>query len=460
MLSRLIGHFAIIINILSLIKVNYCMCLKPLALSVTTDIDSFDQKIYLFTGDKEPTDVEKIRQFVVERQLSEAMRIQLLEYVLNYVSTATLCTLKDGDIYVSIDSLSDSKISGGRIATALNLISDQNVHPSQIWTVDSEPSYKIVLIGNDELISSRIRSRGTFGPVDAIRDLVASAKKARQGNTSSVNTVDEPLSVVTTDAVGVIIDVGANLGTVSLYGASLGERVISFEPVPSLAVRLRASCVLNGWCGDGKHIDMSGGEQSVYAALKGLAREKMLVLQAGVGDGTVVSADLSYDWQAGVTNSGAGSMHSVKGSPFLDSESFNATAGGLFRIDIVTLDSVASALGLIPPLDSPAECASADPFPPIDVLKLDCEGCEPQALQGAARVFKLNPPHALVTEANEERLQAGGWSTLAYLQEIERLGYDVFNLDLSVKFSPVDEDKLTALDLRNKVHDFACLRRS
>lgn len=435
---------------------------KPLILHVkTVHLDAtLDEKLFLFNNDKSISDVEKIRQFVEQRRLSDTMRIQLLEYALNHVSSSPMRTLRDNDIYFSMNSENSSNVSFERISKAVELINEEKVFPSHIWTSESEPAFKIVLLGSEELISSRIREYGSFGPIMAVRDLVDSAKSARLQNLSSmnINAVGDidGRTINTRDQSGVVIDVGANLGSISLYAASLGERVISFEPVPTLSIRLRASCILNGWCEDGDQVQIAGDVTALTAALQGLRQQKMLVLSAGVGNETGSSANLAYDWQGGeIRNSGTGSMHSVKDSRFLDSNRFGAT-GEYLTINVVTLDSVAAALGLIPAsIDQKDET-----FDPIDILKLDCEGCEPQALQGATRIFEFNPPYAIITEANEERLLAGGWSTLTYLQEIERLGYDVFDMNMKIKHSPMDEEKVLSFDLFNKVHDFICLRRS
>jgi FkbM family methyltransferase len=44
------------------------------------------------------------------------------------------------------------------------------------------------------------------------------------------------------------IDVGANIGTYSLWAADLGAEVIAIEPNSVAAQRFRANCALNGYC--------------------------------------------------------------------------------------------------------------------------------------------------------------------------------------------------------------------
>ena len=69
-------------------------------------------------------------------------------------------------------------------------------------------------------------------------------------------------------------------------------------------------------------------------------------------------------------------------------------------VETVTIDDVLLQLGLLPPLiaDPHADRQTPPRCPPISVLKLDCEGCEPHALLGAVRMFRHNPPQYIVTE--------------------------------------------------------------
>ena len=76
------------------------------------------------------------------------------------------------------------------------------------------------------------------------------------------------------------------------------------------------------------------------------------------------------------------------------------------EVETVTIDDVLLDLGLLPPVQ-PVDSEigqNAPQYPPISVLKLDCEGCEPGALLGAERMFRYNPPQYIITEVRSGRL--------------------------------------------------------
>lgn len=65
-------------------------------------------------------------------------------------------------------------------------------------------------------------------------------------------------------------------------------------------------------------------------------------------------------------------------------------------------------------------------IPKIDVIKMDIEGAEPQALRGMTQAIRSNPHLALVVELCPANLTEGGVSTEAFLAQLHDLGLRTF----------------------------------
>jgi FkbM family methyltransferase len=138
----------------------------------------------------------------------------------------------------------------------------------------------------------------------------------------------------------VFYDLGANVGFLSLIGARLvgeGGQVVAFEPVPTTAALLRRNASLNGF----DHVDV------VEAAVGARAGRARLVLEE------------------------ASQMAHLSTVPGM------AEAGTTSEIDVEVLT-----------LDAHLDDGASPP----DVIKIDVEGAEIDALQGMARTISAHHP--------------------------------------------------------------------
>ncbi len=87
---------------------------------------------------------------------------------------------------------------------------------------------------------------------------------------------------------GLVVDVGANLGIVSLFAAKHGCRVYAFEPQPELASSIRLAQKLN------EDFATNSETNAVKSAGSDLFMPKIVVSENIVGDGTAVVGSISH----------------------------------------------------------------------------------------------------------------------------------------------------------------------
>jgi hypothetical protein len=76
---------------------------------------------------------------------------------------------------------------------------------------------------------------------------------------------------------------------------------------------------------------------------------------------------------------------------------------------------------------------------PVRFIKLDVEGAEPQAIQGASRILREDRPFIL-SELHPAQLErASGITPGDFLEQLRRLGYRARNLDGGVLDEPDPE---------------------
>jgi FkbM family methyltransferase len=165
----------------------------------------------------------------------------------------------------------------------------------------------------------------------------------------------------------VFYDVGANVGFFTLVGARLvgpTGRVVSFEPVPWCANAVRRNIELNGF-------DHAQIRAEAVGAADGTAR--LLV----VGEAS---------WS------------------HLESTGRHADVRDEIDVDVVSIDSL----------------VAAGTIPPPDVMKIDTEGAELQAIEGARATIAEHRP-AIVCELHD--------TNEAFVALMDELGYATTNLD-------------------------------
>ena len=150
------------------------------------------------------------------------------------------------------------------------------------------------------------------------------------------------------------VDVGANIGSCSLFMAAQGINVVAFEPHPSNLYYFTRSVEMN-----------------VKAGI--FPKHRVKIYPYGCGDRDATSTIFTE-----VGNLG----NSVVGAPVSDSSDIKRSSVN-HTIRIVTLDSVLWPVPTLPP-------------PAIPCMKMDVQGFETKALRGAARLMgaKVRGRHA------------------------------------------------------------------
>jgi FkbM family methyltransferase len=166
----------------------------------------------------------------------------------------------------------------------------------------------------------------------------------------------------------VIFDVGANLGIYSLTSAAINPaaRLVAFEPTPAIAAHLRRTLEDN-------HLDMITVVEKAAARTSGTA----------------------------ILNLFGAKIEGNEGMNFVTQEAVSA--------DSVTIETVS--------LDDFCQLQGIDQ---IDLLKIDIQGNEPEALRGAERLLSEGRIRCIFTELNWEtdpEKSAPAWEVVELLQK-------------------------------------------
>ncbi len=158
------------------------------------------------------------------------------------------------------------------------------------------------------------------------------------------------------------VDVGANVGYFTLLAATLGARVVAYEPTPSVFARLKENVALNGFQAD--------------------------LVNAAVMD-----------------KPGTLSLHLSGDDP--EANSVFGNDGQCVRVPAISLDEDLPAHGI----------------EHVDLLKIDAEGAEPFVLDGATRLLSSPNPPAILVEVNAFTLNCAGLQPSDILSRLESHGY-------------------------------------
>jgi len=187
---------------------------------------------------------------------------------------------------------------------------------------------------------------------------------------------------------GVFIDVGANIGSMTLLGAKVAAagHVYAFEPSDHHSDRLAHNLKLNGFV-------------NVTLVRKGVhERSGVALLYRPRTDHTV-------------NNSGAASLYQNA-----DWKADLATD----QIHLTTLDDYVEEQGIAR----------------IDLVKIDIEGCEHHALRGGQRTLSRFRPRVLM-ELDQANLQRAGCSSDDILGFWSNLNYRVWSIGYSGELTPI-----------------------
>jgi FkbM family methyltransferase len=184
--------------------------------------------------------------------------------------------------------------------------------------------------------------------------------------------VDDPplrLAAALTGAGARVVDVGAHLGTFTLSLAALGAEVLAIEGSPRNARLLAQSVERNG-----------------------------------------------FD-RVTVVNGVCGSPEDEATVSFLEHAAWghrcHPATPGAQELAVVTVDALAEQRG----------------WDRVDLVKLDIEGSEPEALQGMRRLLETTPPPVVLIEVNVAALAGRGHEPAAVLRPLTGDGYTAWLLD-------------------------------
>jgi FkbM family methyltransferase len=170
------------------------------------------------------------------------------------------------------------------------------------------------------------------------------------------------------------VDAGANVGYFTLLAASLGARVVAYEPTPAVAERLRENVTLNAF-------------------------NNVTIVNAAVADKC-----------GSLTFYGTASSESPD-----DPEANNLFGGGDYSIEVaaVSLDDNLADHGV----------------QKVDLLKIDVEGAEPMVLDGAEKLLRHPAAPTILIEVNPVSLRSANYAPDAVLSRLQSHGYHLRELE-------------------------------
>jgi FkbM family methyltransferase len=186
----------------------------------------------------------------------------------------------------------------------------------------------------------------------------------------------------------IVIDVGANIGQMSVYYADWAKEVWSFEPLPHL-FEVAEQNIMQNSASNVKVFNFAVGEKECELFMKPIS---------------------SNDGASFVTNKGGKNLVKVKS---------------------ITLDSL---------LDDMNE------WQKIDYIKIDVEGYEPFVIQGAKKLIEMHRP-ILQLEVVDSHLKRNNYDSVSLVKMIEELGYTA-QLSNGKK---IDSSKETGKDWRGDI---------
>jgi len=263
---------------------------------------------------------------------------------------------------------------------------------SEFVTTISRPPYAIA-IWPDEYISHYIRTEGNYaatGPGEIMERLLNMATKADT----------------------LIVDVGTNIGVVTLYAAARGFRVIGFEASSDNFEKARMSIWSNGFTNS-----VTIYPRAVYSST-----------------GIKLNLTMNFSKEKNLTNSGIGTLASLP--PKLKNNPNSKTS----TVETITLD----------------DAIHEDIF----FLKVDIEGCECHAWKGAQQLFKRYQVKYIMLEFEDDQFHDCDCTRRGIVKFFFDQGYCFY---ITRKYSTVHDLELTLLnknDLMRLSYDHLILQKA
>lgn len=183
---------------------------------------------------------------------------------------------------------------------------------------------------------------------------------------------------------GLFVDAGANIGTCSLLFAANGINAVAFEPMPA-NYKIFVKSILGN-----------------YPALEGM----IMLYPYGIGD-----KEGNFDAFMQKNNMGNSMMY--KATPIHRNEQMVKE-----RVNVKLMDDLLWANRL-----------SGAPAPVIHLMKLDVQGFELKALQGARHLLAAGAISLIAFENERLMLQAQGTSCTEILTYLQGFNYTIYNID-------------------------------
>lgn len=204
----------------------------------------------------------------------------------------------------------------------------------------------------------------------------------------------------------VVLDVGANVGLYTALALRLAGPqgvVVSVEPHPHSGVFLRRTIADNL----GQAASARSFMLPVAVSAKS-GRMKLFLNQDNHGDNRLYDSEL---------------------------------ASGSIEVDVETLDEALAGIGISV----------------VDFIKIDVQGWEPHVIAGAVRLLGSSPDVILMSEFWPQGIEAAGRKAEEYLQDLQRAGFDLFELQKKRLIAMNTPEKFDDLISRYSGRRYACL---
>ncbi len=229
---------------------------------------------------------------------------------------------------------------------------------------------------NRERIYQALRCRLNFGPSLVKRNVLGRDVKVRFGVVPEKPDYDEAWTYYLISQSSVMFDVGCNVGWCLLLACidNPERRIVAFDANPKAMIAAGETLFLNGYAEQ---------VQFVLGFTSNVEKEKVDFFTVGTGSA---------------------------GSKFRSVAQAASKKNSFFEVQTITLDKIAEKLGIIP-----------------DFMKMDIEGAEGEALEGAKKIGAQRKTKFLIEmhATAELSMAANGDRILKWCRE---LGYDAYFL--------------------------------
>mmetsp|Transcript_34472 Transcript_34472/g.41243 ORF Transcript_34472/g.41243 Transcript_34472/m.41243 type:complete len:383 (-) Transcript_34472:507-1655(-) len=182
----------------------------------------------------------------------------------------------------------------------------------------------------------------------------------------------------------IVLDIGGNIGWFTLIAASLGHRVLTFEPNNINNIKLCESLQMNGWLHKDKNLNL------------------VEIYEAGVGDKHGEVLDL-YNWPA----------KKNPGRATFSASQRNEAAKKVGSMPMLSMDQIAEGKGWF------------ESRPNIAFVKVDVEGYELNVLRGLSKMIKAKLIKNIIFEFKTQ-IKSDEELNLNLLQALIDSGYELY----------------------------------